>query len=493
MIVTCREMAGAEERLFATGIEAEPLMDKAGWGCARAIARFFPRPGHATVYCGKGNNGGDALVAGRWLRKWGWRVEVNLSHPPESMSSLARIKLEALRNEPGHSPDRSDSRVLIDGLLGIGARGPLSGPLRQSADEMNRIRLSEGATTFAVDIPSGLDGDSGEPYEGSVVADVTLSICAPKSGIVADRAIDHVGRIAEIPLPEIPARGDESIRLCFPSNLYPRLPRRPFDFHKGKAGRIGIVAGSRGFSGAPVLSALGASHSGAGLVSLFVPVEIYPIVAARAPCEAMVHPLEGPDSLAAIPLDVIAVGPGLGSRPAPWLVDLIRDDTRALVIDADGLNALAREGAAGEIAGRFGGPRLLTPHPGELARLTRRTGERTAVTRALAESWQSTLLHKGARTVIATPGHPVELNTTGHPGMASGGMGDVLTGACAALIAQGLSLHDAACVGSWLTGRAAELAVQEKRSAPVSLTAVEMADSLGSALEALAVESALGN
>ena len=485
MLVTCQQMSDAEERLFSTGVEAEPLMEKAGLGCADAISTFFPAPGRAVLFCGKGNNGGDALVAGRWLRKRGWKVEADLSHSVEDISSLAAKKMAEFSEVPDGKG--GDQLVLVDGLLGIGARGPLRGKIGESARRMNDLRLESRAYTFAVDIPSGIDGDTGEPYEGAVVADFTLSICAPKKGIVADQAINHVGRIVEIPLPEIPVEETSDCRLIFPSNLRPRFQRRTFDTHKGMAGRVSILAGSRGTAGAAVLTALGASRAGAGLVSVFVPENIYQVVAAKCPAEVMVLPdfeYQYPrfvDSKA----DVYAMGPGL----APTFDNVIREfmetSESRIILDAEALNFLS---GSPDMLEKFpAGKRLLTPHPGELRRLAGDSEkDRVTRTRDLAEKWNVSLLHKGARTVVATPGEKTEINTTGHPGMASGGMGDVLTGVCAALAGQGMSLHDAACAGSWVLGRAAELDVfGERKIAPNSVSAVQVAESIPLALREL--------
>ncbi len=489
MLVSCQQMSDAEDRLFSTGAEAEPLMEKAGLGCAEAIMSFFPHFGKAVLFCGRGNNGGDALVAGRHLRERGWKVEVILSHSPEEMTLLARKKLDELEKTPEQNiPLRNGGDlVLIDGLLGIGAKGPLRGKIRESADQLNRDRIEQRGFCFAVDIPSGIDGDTGTAYEGAVVADATLSICAPKKGIAADEAINHVGRIFEIPLPEIAVtEGDDSCRLIFPSNLRNRFPRRNFDTHKGTAGRISIIAGSRGLTGAAVLAATGASRTGAGLVSVFVPEDIYSIVATKCPAEVMVRPVSDYLEIKDHPTDVFAIGPGLGDHISPEVMDLVATDPRPIVVDADALNSLAR---SPDLLLEFPlGKRLLTPHPGELRRLTGDNSEpndRVSFTRELAEKWQVTLLHKGARSAIATPGRPVELNTTGHPGMASGGMGDVLSGVCAALIGQGMSVHDAACAGSWLLGRSAELIRNRKGFALESVSAVDVAELIPAALAEL--------
>lgn len=487
MLVTCSEMSEAERLFFSGDRSPEPWMDEAGRLCAAAILDFFPTAARAKVFCGRGNNGGDALVVARWLKREGWRVEVNLSDGVEGLSPLARRKFGEWEEEP--LPSRSVTGVgieglplvLLDGLVGIGAKGELRGTLRELAITMNATRRRESGTTFAIDLPSGYDADLGVAGPNAVVADVTLAITAAKTGFVADGAENTVGRIVEIPLGIPLTSGDASRRCLFPSNLRPRLPRRDFNTHKSDAGRVVIVAGSKGLTGAAVLSALGASHGGAGLVTVCVPDEIYGIVAAKAPPEVMVRPYRDASEIRGLSADVFAVGPGLGAALLPGIEEFLIKEPRPLVIDADALNALARR--PGGIP-PFAGPRLLTPHPGEMARLTAGATDesRAAIARRFAEDHGITLLLKGARTVVASPGRPLEFNTTGHPGMASGGMGDVLTGLCAAIIGQGLDPHDAACLGSWLLGRAAELARRDLGLAAESVTAPLVADRLGSAL-----------
>ncbi|MCB1061785.1 MAG: NAD(P)H-hydrate dehydratase [Verrucomicrobiae bacterium] len=495
MIVTCEAIQEAEKRVFAAGVESEPLMEEAGWGCACAIRQFFPRPGLAVLFIGKGNNGGDALVIGRHLRRWGWQVSARLAcEPEEGMTELAALKLAEFEAEEefGGDPGGSGGALIaIDGLLGIGARGPLRGVIGELAEEMNAFRLQENAVTFAVDIPSGVDGNSGEPCTGAVMADITLSISAIKAGLVADAAIDHVGRLVQIPMPEIAAEileKDDSALVIGPDWVASRLPRRSFSSHKGQTGRVAIIAGSRGLTGAARLCGLGALRGGAGLVTVFVHESIYDIVATAAPAEVMVRPTADFSEITDFHADVIAMGPGLGEDPAQAdaLLQLMRSDPRPLVIDADALNLLSRQ--PGDIeAFSPAGPRLLTPHPGELTRLLGgklpSDQERIDIARDTIERCPVTLLFKGARTVVAERNQPTAINPTGHPGMATGGIGDVLTGLCAALIGQRLTPYDAAATGSWLIGRSAEIALTRGASSPESLSAGMIADFLGAAFD----------
>ena len=487
MLVTCSGMSEAERRFFAVR-SPEPWMEEAGRLCAAAILDFFREPARAVVFCGKGNNGGDALVVARWLKRHGWETELRFSGPAEELSPLAKRKLAEYEGEllqAASKPLAPRPLVLIDGLVGIGAKGDLLGSLRELAAEMNRLRASGPAVTFAIDLPSGFDADSGRPGPDAVVADFTLSINAPKTGFIRDGAEHHLGRLVEIPLSIPLPDGDESRNFLFPSNLRPRIPRRAFDTHKSAAGRVVLVAGSRGLTGAAVLAALGASHGGAGLVTVAVPEEIHPIVATKAPAEVMVRSFRSFDEIAALPADVFGIGPGLGESSAPGLLEFLTTHPKPVVLDADALNHLAR---FPERLATLPPNRLLTPHPGEMARLAGVSPgfDRASLARRFADDRGVSLLLKGSRTIVASPGRPLEFNTTGHPGMASGGMGDVLTGLCTALAGQGLALHDAACVGSWLLGRAAELAVRECRLAPESVTAPLVAEHLGRAWRSLA-------
>jgi len=261
------------------------------------------------------------------------------------------------------------------------------------------------------------------------------------------------------------------------------LPRRRFGAYKNEFGRVGVVAGSQGFIGAALMTAQGALRGGAGLVELFVPKEIYPIVAAAAPAEAMVKSVRSYRDLLEEKMDVWALGPGLGRSEAKDIMRLIERLAAPMVVDADGLNILAGDV---ELLKRCAGPRLLTPHPGEMKRLVD-PGKmaRAGIARNFADHFSVAVLFKGARTIVADRGRPLSYNSTGNPGMATGGMGDVLTGVCAGLIAQGLSLYDAARVGAWACGRAAEIAVFEKAESEESLLPRDVLDHLGAAFNEL--------
>lgn len=504
MLVTTRQMQDIERVAFAAGVCAEELMEEAGKKCAASILKFFPHASKAILYCGKGNNAGDALVLGRELLRAGLSVDVEFVCDSSEMSTLAQKKRgefesfdRSLVASKQHSPDAPT--ILVDGLLGIGAKGPLRDNIATLAGKLNEKRVSDRGYCFAIDIPTGLDADSGEVLDGAVVADCTLSIAFSKVGFAADSVQNTLGRLEEIVLPDLTSFLPEvvdcedsktakhsSITLLFPRNLKSRPPkRRHFDCHKSEAGRVLLISGSVGFSGAARLVAHGASRSGAGLVSLCVPESIYDVVASAVSAEIMVHPFCKIEDCLNLPHNVVAVGPGLGRAYDEGLVDLAFHHPNPVILDADALNALAfSERNLGDLPAQ----RLLTPHPGEFARLADFQGNRIEQASAAASKWGVSLILKGARSIVASElaGRVLlELNTTGHAGMASGGMGDVLTGLCASLVAQGCSLHDAATVGSWVLGRAAELAWQQNHIAPESVTAKDVSMFLGHALAEL--------
>jgi hydroxyethylthiazole kinase-like uncharacterized protein yjeF len=488
-IVSAAEMRAAEEAAFARGIEVEALMDQAGAGIARAVRLFFPRPGRCIVYAGKGHNGGDALVAAEDLQHAGWQIDVQLPFPEDQCSELTRKKLAALR--AGRRDElplvqglaaASPSEIILDGLLGIGTKSFLREPIRATAREINKLRLERNAFVFAVDVPTGFS-DTGEIDPDSVVADFTVTIGFAKHSLITDAALDFVGRIEVVPLADLSAEGSGNEILATAPSLATLLPRRKFGAYKNQFGRIGVVAGSKGFIGAAMMTASGALRAGAGLVELFVPDDIYEIVAAAAPPEVMVKSTRGYRDLADEKMDVWAVGPGLGKAHAARIRELIARVEQPMVVDADGLNILAEEI---EVLKRCRGPRLLTPHPGEMERIFP-SGKmsRAGIARNFTDQFAVTILLKGSRTIVAQKSLPLSYNPTGNPGMATGGMGDVLTGVCAGLIAQGLSLYDSARIGAWLCGRAAELCVFEKDSSEESLLPRDVLDNLGATLKHL--------
>jgi hydroxyethylthiazole kinase-like uncharacterized protein yjeF len=353
--------------------------------------------------------------------------------------------------------------------------------VRAACRQINQLRQKRSAYVFAVDLPTGLDADSGKADRDCVIADFTVTIGFAKAGLVADGALDFVGRLEVVPLPDLAAEGQSKELIATPCSLAPLLPRRRFSAYKNQFGRLGVVAGSKGLIGAALMTTQGALRAGAGLVEVFVPKEIYEIVAEAAPMEAMVKPLESYRDLLKEKIHVWALGPGLGKSRAAEILELIEKTKQPMVIDADGLNILADKISTLK---RCKGKRLLTPHPGEMNRLFPNKKEsRMKTATKFCNRFPVTLLLKGSRTIVGERNRALSYNTTGNPGMASGGMGDVLTGVCAGLVGQGLSLYDAARLGAWVCGRAAEIAIFRHGASEESLLARDVLDHLGEAFD----------
>jgi NAD(P)H-hydrate epimerase len=372
--------------------------------------------------------------------------------------------------------------VLLDGLLGIGANGPPRPPLDALVAEMDWLRRHAGALVAAVDGPSGVDPDSGEVHPGAVAADLTFLIGAPKRGLLTAAAANHTGSLAVVrvaPL-EPPPGGD--LAMIGPGSLSPARMPRPFDFHKGEAGRVAILAGSPAYPGAAVLAAMGALRAGAGYVVIFAPPPAVPAIAAKCPPEIIVRPCS--DAMAALDLapDALVVGPGLDQPPAipgDSLLQLLATAPQPIVLDADALNFLA----AGAYSGVLRDNHILTPHPGEFRRLAPDLADlpRELAARRFAQRSPSTLLLKGCRSLVAAAGEPLWSNPTGTPGMATGGQGDVLSGVIGARLAIGDPPAVAAAFGAWLCGRAGELAEEASVGAAESLTPGDCLTHLGRA------------
>ena len=293
-------MRAAEEAAFARGIEVEALMDQAGAGVARAVQKFFPHPGTCIVYAGKGHNGGDALVAAECLQREGWKVDdpapisrkrLQRTDPQETCRSARCSEVDgasALRLERA-TARLSSGPIILDGLLGVGTKSLLREPIRATARELNRLRLERNAVVFAVDLPTGFNSDTGEIDPDSVVADFTVTIGFAKHGLIADNAIDFVGRIdssGRCPISRREALATKSWRRPRPWPDSSRAGNSAPTRISADASRV--VAGSKGFVGAALMTASGALRAGAGLVELFVPEDIYEIAAAAAPPEVMV-------------------------------------------------------------------------------------------------------------------------------------------------------------------------------------------------------------
>lgn len=486
--VTIAETLALEAAAMRDGWSEEQLLDLAGERLGQALGRYFPKAGTVVAYLGKGHNAGDTLVALRILRdRFGWQIAIRSAHPVRDCAPLTQLKWEELLfHEPLEQPpvtvDMRRPLLLLDGLLGSGAKGHLRETYSRLTAEMNSLRERSGAIVAAVDLPSGTDPDTGETSPGAVVADVTFMIGNAKRGLLSGHAVCTTGALALVPVEPLTAGASGDVELICPQSLHFGKAPRPFDFHKGDAGRIAILAGSESYAGAAVLAATGALRGGGGLVTLFVPHAIRDIIRAKCPPEVIVRACEDPRDLLDVRMDSLVVGCGLGElrdSSGEGLLDLLSRTDAPTVIDADALNLIARSGKQ-EILKES---HVLTPHPGEFARLAPelKSLPRDEAARRFANGIPATLLLKGSRTIVTRRGLPLFSNSTGSPAMASGGQGDILAGIIGARLASGMPPLEAACLSAWACGRAAEIALATGRFSEESLLPTNVLDFLGPA------------
>ncbi|MGC2422497.1 MAG: NAD(P)H-hydrate dehydratase [Candidatus Acidiferrales bacterium] len=488
------------------GIAGLTLMENAGTSVAQFIEQHFPRleRRRIVVLCGKGNNGGDGLVAARHLLGMGAKPAVYLFADPGEMQGEAGVSLGrwpeasgelhvvlSADKMPGAKAAVASADLIVDALLGTGVRGPVEGLLREAIDAVNRRKRRQ--SVVAVDIPSGLVADTGEAQGAVVRADYTVAFTAPKVGMLLGSAATYVGGLVvrAIGSPEelIEEVGKGKIRWSEAHEFTEfGIPRSP-EGHKGDYGHALIVAGSVGKSGAAVMASWAALRMGAGLVTVATPEPVLSIVAAHTP-EIMTEPLPATaaGSIALRSLEggrfdailkgkrALGIGPGLTTQDETqeFVRAVVRKRSVPIVLDADGLNAFA--GRASELKG-MGGMLALTPHPGEMARLIGCTipevqARRVDVARKAAADWNVILILKGHQTVIAAPDGSAYVNSTGNPGMGTGGTGDVLTGMLAGLTAQ-YGTNDwqrLLAFSVYLHGLAGDLAYAEYGEAPLMAT-----------------------
>ncbi|GAB4168155.1 MAG: NAD(P)H-hydrate dehydratase [Terrimicrobiaceae bacterium] len=489
MIVSAAAMRAAEESAFASGSSAADLMEVAGEGISNAVSQFFPKPGRFRAVFGKGHNGGDVLVAARHLAARGWFIETSGPFPVEQLTPLTRTHWLRLREVMSASGPRAAfpaCLVVGDGLLGTGARGAPSGRVAEAIADVQKAREQEGGFVVAADLPSGLDPDLGTCSGSCVTADLTVTLGAPKAGLLADGALNFVGRLAVVELPGVAFSEGDPWRVTSPALLRQILRPRPFDCHKGLCGRIAVLAGSAEYPGAARIASAAAVRGGGGLVSLWVPEALAANLAGSCIPEVMIRPCDSLRDVLDASVDVIAIGPGLGRTRDRDVLAIVREAPVPVIVDADALNAVS---TMPSVLRGTAGPRLLTPHPGEMERLFPQ-GNRTR--RQWAEDFVgqypgTALLLKGGRSIILEHGRPGYFNPTGNPGMATGGMGDALTGVTAALVGQypGADPSELLAAAAWLCGRSAELAVFEAGLSPESLAATDVIACLGAAFQSL--------
>ena len=480
------------------GIPSAELMENAAWALVREV-RSLPIPGpgldgpigwitedghaptpeeqaefwamrrrSAIVWCGPGNNGGDGVAAARLLLEMGWRVKCVLVGDRAKMTDDCRSMERRLVEAGGmlEDFDQSDEEqyigfdVAIDALFGVGLTRDLEGDAALAA------RMTRRMTGWVVsaDVPSGIHTDTGDVMGAAVKADVTVTFSRGKPGLFVGKGAAHSGRvvIADIGIPDDLYPNRPQTMLAEQEML--SLPHRPVDGHKGDFGKLFILAGSRGYTGAAALCARAAIRGGAGLTTLAVPEDVYPILAAKCCDEVMVWPWPEDDEAVlekARGCTAAVIGPGLGQgeRAERLVLKLMKELKCPVILDADGLNLISRHINVLDERER---ETILTPHDGEFARLSGcelPIRDRLGAARAFAEQHHCTLVLKGWRT-IATAGSACLINSTGNPGMAKGGSGDALAGLMGALTAQ--KITDAAVLAVWLHGRAGDLAAEDK-------------------------------
>jgi len=486
--------ADAIERL---GIPARTLMESAGRAVAEAVARFYPLHRRVLVVCGSGNNGGDGYVVARALAEQHRGVSARVleavpvaRQSPESKANrelLGAAGVALVAGGPAAlGAALAESDLVVDAVFGVGLARPVAGELAGLFEAISH----GGLPIVSVDLASGTSSETGVALGAALEPDLVVTIGLPKLGLALVPGRARVV-VADIGFPrESVERAGVRQYLLTRAAARGLLPARPLDAHKGSFGHVLVAGGSLGKTGAALLAARGALRAGAGLVSLAAPRALVPIYAAQLAEVMCVLVDDGEAGLAALvgeanARDALVVGPGLGQEPgAARLARALATQIRvASVVDADGLNAFA-----GDLAGlRSAAPRVLTPHPGEAARLLGRDtaavqADRAGAARELAARSGAVAVLKGARTVVARPDGRISINPTGGPGLAAGGSGDVLAGLVGALLARGLAAWDAARLGVWLHGAAGDLGPTQGGLAS------ELADRLPAAWQALSHE-----
>jgi ADP-dependent NAD(P)H-hydrate dehydratase / NAD(P)H-hydrate epimerase len=509
-ILNSQQMREADRRTIDDiGIPSIVLMENAGRQAVAAMEAAFDDLASSTVgvLCGRGNNGGDGFVIARTLIQRGIDATVFLLGTVAEVRGDARTNLEVLgrigltvveitnaQEWELHFSEVSECDLLVDAILGTGFHGQLSGMLETVVADVNGL----GVPVVAIDLPTGLSADSHEVDGVAIEASMTVTLAAPKIPLILPPADTYGGDLViadiGIPHPIVDDIEGPHIELLTRDDMRAIVPVRVADSHKGDFGRVLVIAGSLGKTGAAYLAATGAQRAGAGLVTIATPRSCLPILAAMAP-EYMTEPLEetasGTVDFAALErvlemqADVIAIGPGLGQDPstAAFVHGLVERAGVTLVLDADALNAFAEEPE--RLMGRDGVDMIITPHPGEMARLRQTTIEEVQQDRLrhateFAAAHRVHVVLKGHRTVIAGPDSRTFINLTGNAGMATGGTGDLLTGMIAAWQAQLLDPEAACKLAVYLHGSAGDLA--EADEGDVSLIAGDIAGRIGDAL-----------
>ncbi len=479
-IVTAAQMRAAERRAEQAGATTAQLMQNAGTAAARVIAEALARgerQARVLVLCGPGANGGDGMIVAKRLSEWGHQVAAYTFRRDEPLPPRPLVvrhaddaDLTALRRM------LADATVVVDALLGTGRARPIEGDLAAILDLVRAVAAARAVV--ALDLPSGVDPDDGAADPRTVAATITITFGYYKRGLIIGEGAALAGHVVLVPIGLDPAAGDDvDLWRVDEEDARVRIPARPRDANKYSAGAVLVVAGSRRFTGAPQLATLGAARAGAGLVTLATGASTHPILAShlleptflvlKDDQDGVLDPVAAVAAIkeAAARYKALLFGPGLAQSAATvqLLETLLCEDTLPaelpVVVDAEGLNALSK---IANWSARTRHRLVLTPHSGELGRLTglghaEIEARRLDIAPEQARAWNAVVVLKGNPTVTASPDGQAAVNTTGGPNLATGGTGDVLGGVIAALIAQGAAPFDAAVAGVYLHGRAGDL------------------------------------
>lgn len=480
-LYSAAQVRALDARLIESGTSGFELMHRAARAAWRSLRQRWPDAGALTVFAGGGNNGADGYLIASLAQRSGWPVNVYyLSDPEKLEGDAAKAYMEAKGTGINPEPWRAGVKltgVVVDAMLGTGFSGEVREPYAKAIEQINSCDLP----VVAVDIPSGLNADTGFVRDQAVKANLTITFIGLKLGLLTGNGPDYCGSIEFAALVEEPQNpADAMAQRLAPRNL-PKLKPRKRSSHKGNFGHVLVIGGDEGTGGAALMTSEAALRCGAGMISLATrPSNVAPVLARRP--EVMVAGVESAGKVIALAekADVLAVGPGLGQ--GAWsrsVISVAASREVPQVWDADALNLLASQAVI-----KPRGEWIMTPHPGEAARLLRSDiatiqSRRPAAARKLAEHYGAVVLLKGLGTLIAAPDGRMALCGRGHPAMSTGGAGDVLTGIIAALLAQHLSAFEAACLGAWLHGRAGELLGQHGRG----LAASDLPDTVRQLLE----------
>ena len=511
-ILTAAQMREADRyTIDEIGIPSLVLMENAGRQVVAAIEAAYETQldGRVAVLCGRGNNGGDGFVVARTLLQRGIDTSVFVIGALSEVRGDARTNLDILGRlgvtvvEIGdeqawelHFSEISQCSLIVDAIFGTGLKSAVAGMMETIIADVNASDIP----IVSVDLPSGMSADTPDLVGDCVDASLTVTLAAPKLPLVLPPGEAYAGDvvIADIGIPHevIESLEGPHVELLTPEQLRGLVGPRAADSHKGDFGRLTIVAGSTGKTGAAHLAAMGALRSGAGLVTVATPRCCVPVVASMSPVymtldlpdESGTVTADGVEALLELTHDVVACGPGLGRTPqvAAFVRGLLDRATVPLVLDADALTVLAED--PGRLTGREDRDVILTPHPGEMARLIGASiadvqANRIEVATDFATTHRVYVVLKGHRTVIATPDGHAYINPTGNPGMATGGSGDVLTGMIAAWLAQLLDAEAACRLAVFLHGAAGDMS--EASKGQVGMIATDLLDHLGGALKGL--------